>query len=105
MRALTLGELILLNLLRERERMAIEIKGLAANVTAAQAAIRRARVATARMNESGATLERTATEIAEAFDKHTEDLLFEAQTLGNAPDDLVRSSDGMPPAPLHKAPE
>lgn len=63
--------------------MTIEIKGLGANVEAARAAIRRARVATARMNESGGTLERTANEIASVFEQHTADLMREANTLGN----------------------
>lgn len=63
--------------------MTIEIKGLGANVEAARAAIRRARDATSRMNESGRTLERTANEIASVFEQHTKDLMIEANNLGN----------------------
>lgn len=62
-------------------RMTIEIKGLGANVEAARAAIRRARAATAHMNEAGGALERTANEIAAVFEQHTSDLLREANTL------------------------
>lgn len=65
-------------------RMTIEIKGLGANVEAARAAIRKARAATARMNDAGSTLERTANEIASVFEQHTSDLLREANTLGNS---------------------
>lgn len=74
--------------------MTIEIKGLGANVEAARAAIRKARMATARMNESGATLERTANEIASVFEQHTQDLLREANTLGNSPDEPSQPSAG-----------
>jgi hypothetical protein len=69
---------------REERLMAIEIKGLSANVQAARAAIGRARAATARMNASGLTLEQTANDIAAVFEQHTADLLFEAQQLGNS---------------------
>jgi hypothetical protein len=72
----------------ERDRlkeqlMAIEIKGLGANVDAARAAIRRGREAMARAVTSGAALEQTANDIADEFEKHASDLLFEATSLGN----------------------
>lgn len=85
MRALTLAELIFLNLLRDKERGMIEIKGLGQNVQAARDAIKRARDAVQAMNTNGAELEQTATDIAATFKKHTADLLFEATQLGNSP--------------------
>ena len=76
-------------LLVERDRrlygdiMTIEIKGLGNSVQAARDAIRNARAATAKMQEAGTLLVTTADDIAKTFTKHTEDLLFEAQQLGN----------------------
>jgi hypothetical protein len=84
--------------------MTIEIKGLGANVEAARAAIRRARVATSRMNESGGTLERTANEIAAVFEQHTSDLLREAQTLGNSPSESEMQSQSGEPKAITSAP-
>ena len=69
----------------------IEIKGLADSVGAARDAIRKARAATSTMQEKGTLLAATANAIADTFQKHTEDLLFEAQTLGNGPPDVPKS--------------
>ena len=79
--------------------MAVEIKGLSANVEAARAAIRRGRSAMARVQSSGAALEQTANDIADQFEKHASDLVFEAQTLGNGSGDDSASSTVKPKVP------
>lgn len=72
---------------------ALEIKGLSANVEAARAAIRKARAAVDAMNTAGTSLVTTANQVAAAFTKAEEDILFEAQTLGNSPSPSVGSGE------------
>ena len=66
------------------EKVKVEIKGLGDTVNRAREAIRKARNSVAGMHESGRALEDVANQIAKTFDQHREDLLFEAQTLGNS---------------------
>lgn len=61
----------------------VEIKGLAVGVQSAQKRIDRARAAMDRVNETGAVLEHIANGVADAFEKHADDLLFQANNLGN----------------------
>ena len=65
--------------------MPLEIKGLGQNVQAARDAIRKARSSIETMNGEGAKLSALAEEIAATFKQHHDDLMFEAQTLGNSP--------------------
>ncbi len=85
MRACTLLELMALNILRERERMAIEIKGLGEAVKAARKGIADVRTESAGLGDDTRALLSTLKDVRAQVNAAHEDLKFEASTLGNSP--------------------
>jgi hypothetical protein len=81
----------------------IEIKGLAANIATAKKGIAEVRGAAASFGASSSALVAELNEVTAQLEQHRADLRFEAETLGNGPEEPEKPAVKPPAVPLQIA--